>query len=96
MENITDIKPKNYMFVYEFDHPVRIIYNADSFKDAIYKRCEEEGLTSFYQGNLFEKALRGFDNDDVDGIVSLYNLFSEYPIYSVFLIDKQIYGCEEK
>ena len=95
MENTTNIEPKNYMFVYEFDRPVRIIYNADSFKDAIYKRYEEEGLASL-SNNLFGKALKGFDDDDIDGIVSLYNLFTDYPIYSIFLIEKQIYNCEEQ
>ena len=92
--NDTNNEPKqNYIFIYEYDDKISIIENASSFKDAIYKQCEEEGLTSL-SGNLFGKALKGFDNDDIDGIVSLYNHFSDYTLYSVFLIDKQIY-CKE-
>lgn len=95
MDNTTNNEPKqNYIFIYEYDDKISIIENASSFKDAIYKQCEEEGLTSL-SGNLFGKALKGFDNNDIDGIVSLYNHFSDYTLYSVFLIDKQIYCKEE-
>ncbi len=90
MNNTTNNESRNYIFIYAYDDKISIIENASSFKDAIYKQSKDEGLACL-SGNLFEKALKGFDDDDIDGIISLYNHFSDYSIDSVFLIDKQIY-----
>lgn len=95
MENTTNNEPRDYIFIYAYDDKISIIENASSFKDAIYKQCKKEGLVSML-GNLLEKALKGFDNDDIDGIISLYNHFSDNIIYYAFLIDKQIYNGERK
>lgn len=85
-------EPRDYIFVYKYDKGINIIKNANSFKDAVHKLCINEGVTSLASGDIFGKAVRGFDNDDIDGIISLYNQFSNQRIVSVFLIDKKIYG----
>lgn len=95
MDNTTDNKPRDYMFIYRYDYKVCIIDNADSFKDAIYKLCEYNGVTSLASGDVVKKAFIGFDDDDIYGIVSLYNLLSEIKIYSAFLIDKKLYDSTE-
>lgn len=90
MNNTTNNESRDYIFIYAYDDKISIIEKASSFKDAIYKQCKKEGLVSI-SNNLLEKALKRFDDDDIDGIISLYNHFSDYSINSVFLIDKQIY-----
>lgn len=91
-ERIAYNELRDYIFVYKYDKGISIIKNANSFKDAVHKLCINEGVTSLASGDIFGKAVRGFDNDDIDGIISLYNQFSYQRIDSVFLIDKKIYG----
>lgn len=92
MENTTSNKPRDYMFIYKYQYGECMINNAESFKDAVYKLSEKEGIIDMPSGDVFRKALKGFDDDDIDGIVSLHSHFSSYRIGSVFLIDKQVYG----
>lgn len=99
MKNTTDNKPRDYIFFYNFDEGAVVIKNADSFKDAVYKLCEYEGrASSLSSGGLFATVLKGFDNNDIDGIISLYNRYSRHTTYGidkVYLIDKKVYGREE-
>lgn len=97
MENTTDNKPRDYVFLYNFGEGAVVINNADSFKDAVYKLCEYEGRAST-SGGLFATSLKGFDNNDIDGIISLYNRYSRHTTYGidkVYLIDRKIYDSEE-
>jgi len=95
MENTTNNELRNYIFICRYDYGTKIINNADSFKDAVYKLYEYE--TSIDECDLFKKALEGFSDDDTKGIISLYSHFSNYRIDSVYLIDKKIYNyCEEE
>lgn len=96
MNSTTDNKPRDYIFFYKYDKGKSIINDASSFKDAVYKLCEKEGITEIPLGDVFKKALIGFNDDDIDEIVSLHSRFSSYRIDSVFLIDKQVYGCEKE
>ena len=97
MNNTTNNKPRDYIFFYEFDTGAVVINNANSFKDAVYKLCEYEGRAST-SGGFFATALKGFDNNDIDGIISLYNRNSRHTTYGiekVYLIDRKIYDSEE-
>lgn len=88
-------KLQNYIFICRYDYGTKIINNADSFKDAVYKLYECE--TSLDECGLFKKALEGFSDNDTKGIISLYSHFSNYRIDSVYLIDKKVYNyCEEE
>ena len=87
-------KPRDYIFFYNFDEGAVVINNADSFKDAVYKLCEYEGRASTSDG-FFATVLKGFDNNDIDGIISLYNRNSRHTTHGidkVYLIDRKIYG----
>lgn len=101
---------RDYIFFNKFDEDARVISNVNSFKDAINILCEEEGLTFFVAYEIFTKALGNFDENDIVGIVSLYNEFGGYIAYAIgkvyqvnkkYMITntwliKKIYDREEK
>lgn len=103
-------KSRDYIFFNRFGEDTRVINNVNSFKDAITMLCEEEGLTFFVAYEIFAEALRNFDENDIVGIVSLYNEFGGYIAYAigkVYQVDKKymitntwlikkIYDREEK
>lgn len=96
MKNTTNYKSKQYMFLYRYYDEQDIMF-AESFKDAIYELYKNENNEINLGKNLnkvFRKALRGFDDDDVNEIVLLHNRLSNYKIAKVYLINKQIYDCE--
>lgn len=96
MKNNTSNEPKkNYIIIFRFHDGVSIINDADSLKDAVCKRYGIEEVDEMASVDLFRKALEGFSDDDVNGIVSTYDRFSDYSIDSVFLIDKKIYDRRE-
>ena len=110
MKDIINHEPRDYIFFNKFDEDARVINNVNSFKDAINILCEEEGLTFFVAYEIFAEALRNFDENDIVGIVSLYNEFAGYFAYAigkVYQVDKKymitntwlikkIYDREEK
>lgn len=103
-------EPRDYIFCNKFGEDARVINNVNSFKDAINMLCEEEGLTFFAAYEIFAMALKEFDENDIVGIVSLYNEFGGYFAYAigkVYQVDKKymitntwlikkIYDREEK
>ena len=94
MNNTTNNKPRDYI-IYSFDKKAEIIHNADSFKDALYEVCKREGDNALVRSDVFEKAFRKFDDNDISGIASLYNRLCGYMITKVYLIGKPIYDSEE-
>lgn len=91
MKNSTNNKPRQYMFFYKnYDEPD--IISAESFKSAVYELYKNEGNFTVLNDS-FEKALKGFDDDDISGIASLYNRLCGYMITKVYL-SEPIYDCE--
>lgn len=46
--------------------------------------------------DLFQKSLNGFEETDVDGIVRLFNHFSQSVITKVYWFDKEPYNISKK
>ena len=96
MKNTTGNEPRSYTFIHAFDEYESIINDVNSFKDAIYKLYELEGTCSLKMVDKFRKALEGFSDNDVEGIISLFYRYTRCRISAisdtVYLIDDNIYG----
>lgn len=69
---------KTYLII--FDNDRRYEVNATDVKDAILKTAQYTGDDS----DLFKKALKGFNQSDVEGLVELYNHFSCFEIETIW------------
>lgn len=88
-----------YLFVFNDDllyEATDAPYDTDdetaSFKNAVWKAAEHTGCNT----ELFEKSLKGFDETDIEGIVKLFNHFSQFTIEKVFLIKEKLYNSDER
>ena len=68
----------SYHFVFE-DESCFDARRALSLKEAVLEASEYTG----YNSELFRKALKGFDESDVRGIVDIYNHFTKDPDYNI-------------
>lgn len=82
----------NCLFVFGFDESLFEVKGVSSFKDAIRQAAEYTGCNS----ELFLKSLNGFEETDVDGIIKLFNHFSQSPISKVYWFDKEPYDTTKK
>lgn len=87
MYNTTYHEPKNYMFVFGSGDPMREINDVLSFKDAVLK------IDPYH---LPRESLDKLDDTDIDEIIELFNIYSDYTIDKVYLIDKKIYDYYEE
>lgn len=71
-------KECHYHFVFK-DESCFDIRHALSLKEAVLEAAEYTG----YNSELFRKALKGFDESDVRGIVDIYNHFTKDPDYNI-------------
>ena len=85
-----DSKPyRTYLFVFA-DDTIHEVENSPSLKQAIIE-------TAVYLGHsteLFLKSIKCFEDDDVDGLIAIFNLFvaNEYEnIATVYVIEDVIY-----
>ena len=86
-----DIMPTTwYHFIFSNDASYDI-RSAISLKDAVWEMAKYHGDAS----EMFRKCLNGYDEDDVDGIVELYNHFSYTDIGEIYVIEKAIYSNKE-
>ena len=88
-----------YLFVFDDDRlyeasdaPYDTNDETASFKNAVWKAAEHTGCNT----ELFEKSLKGFDKTDIEGIVKLFNHFSQSTIEKVFLIKEKLYNGNER
>lgn len=77
---------KNYLFVLS-DGSLRKI-SAHSFKDAVEKLALEIDDYSL----LFQKAMKGFDEVDVPGIIELFDHFASKSIDEIHVISETIFS----
>lgn len=76
-----------YLFVFDDDTTYEMNCGI-SLKDAVWEMSKYTGNAS----ELFLKALRGFEENDVDGIVALFNRFFYYSIIkSVYIVREKIF-----
>ena len=85
MYNTTYHEPKNYMFVFGSGDPMREKNDVLSFKDAVLK------IDPYH---LPRESLDKLDDTDIDEIIELFNIYSDYVINRVYLISEKIYDCE--
>lgn len=80
---------RHYHFIFE-DGSCFDVRNSLSLKEAVLKASEYAG----YASELFRKALKGFDESDVRGVVDLYNHFIRDPdckIETVMLVSSVLF-----
>ena len=76
----------SYLFLVENgdgDKGVLEVLEADSFKAAI----KELATVAEYNMDLFNKCLVGLDDEDVDGIIELFDTFCDWHIYAKCNVD---------
>ena len=83
------LKEQFYLFLFADDSYYEMTCGI-SFKDAVQEMSKYTNTSS----ELFFKALKGFEENDIDDIVQLYNHFSWKTIEKVYTIDKLLYNEE--
>lgn len=81
---------KYYLFVFGDDSRYEMKRGV-SFKDALWEMTKYTGDGS----SLFCKALKGFDSNDVEGIIGLYEQFSSNRIEKVYIVSEEIFAAKE-
>lgn len=76
-----------YLFIVEYGAGYEdfVPTSSEKVKVTDFKSAVER-VFEYYNGNndMFFKGIRGFDNNDVDGIIEFHNHFSYYNIHKVF------------
>ena len=86
------MKEVSYLFIFN-DNGIYEVNNAVSFKYAMLKMAEYTGNSS----DMFCKCLNAYKDDEIDGIIELFNHFCYYDkISKVYVIDTKIFDeCME-
>ena len=82
-----------YLFIFA-DNSTYEVNNAVSFKDAILEMAKNTGNSS----DMFCKCLGAYKDDEIDGIIELFNHFCSYDydrISKIYIVDKKIFDSEE-
>ena len=86
------MKEVSYLFIFN-DNGIYEVNNAVSFKDAVLKMAEYTGNSS----DMFCKCLNAYKDDEIDGIIELFNHFCYYDkISKVYVIDRKIFDARMK
>ena len=85
------MKEVSYLFIFN-DGGIYEVNNAVSFKYAVLKMSEYTGNSS----DMFCKCMNAYKDDEIDGIIELFNHFCYYDkISKVYVIDRKIFDDEE-
>lgn len=82
-----------YLFIFA-DNSTYEMNCAVSFKDAVLEMAKNTGNSS----DMFCKCLNAYKNDEIDGIIELFNHFCSYDydkISKVYIIDRKIFDDKE-
>lgn len=80
-----------YLFIFA-DNSIYEMNCAVSFKDAVWEMAKNTGNSS----DMFCKCLTAYKDDEIDGIIELFNHFCYYDkISKVYVIDRKIFDDEE-
>ena len=80
-----------YLFIFA-DNSTYEMNCAVSFKYAVLKMAEYTGNSS----DMFCKCLNAYKDDEIDGIIELFNHFCYYDkISKVYVIDRKIFDDKE-
>lgn len=75
-----------YLFMFA-DGSIHEMTCAINFKDAVWETAKYTGFGS----ELLLKCLKGFEPDDIGGIISVFNHFSMSKIAKVYVVEKKNY-----
>ena len=79
---------KETFYLFEFvDGDLYEMTCAVSFKDAIWEISKYTGSGS----ELLLKCLKGFQEQDIQGMIDIFNHFSAYTIQKIYVIEKLLY-----
>ena len=85
------MKEVSYLFIFN-DNSTYEMNCVVSFKYAVLKMSEYTGNSS----DMFCKCLNAYKDDEIDGIIELFNHFCYYDkISKVYVIDRKIFDDEE-
>ena len=85
------MKEVSYLFIFN-DNGIYEVNNAVSFKYAVLEMAKNTGNSS----DMFCKCLNAYKDDEIDGIIELFNHFCYYDkIAKVYVIDKKIFDDKE-
>ena len=82
-----------YLFIFA-DNSTYEMNCAVSFKDAVLEMAKNTGNSS----DMFCKCLTAYKDDEIDGIIELFNHFCSYDydrISKIYIVDKKIFDSEE-
>lgn len=82
-----------YLFIFA-DNSTYEMNCAVSFKDAILEMAKNTGNS----GDMFCKCLNAYKDDEIEGIIELFNHFCSYDydrISKIYIVDKKIFDSEE-
>ena len=81
-----------YLFIFN-DNGIYEVNNAVSFKYALLKMAEYTGNSS----DMFCKCLNAYKDDEIDGIIELFNHFCYYDkISKIYIVDKKIFDSDKE
>lgn len=76
-----------YLFYFD-DGSIYEMNCAISLKDAVWEMAKHTGNST----DMLNKCLNGYEDDDIDGIIDLFNHFCHYStIDKVFIIKRKIF-----
>lgn len=90
---IEDDKNKTKFYLFQFDDDTTYEMTCGvSFKDAIWEMAKYKG----YGNERLLKALKGFESNDIDGIVDIFECLSYVQIQNVYIVEKKIYNWNKE
>ena len=82
---------KFYLFQFDDDRTYEMTCGV-SFKDALWEMAKYTGNGS----TRLCKSLKGFDSEDIAGIIDIFECLSMVRIQNVYIVDKKIYNWDER
>ena len=81
-----------YLFIFA-DNSTYEMNRAVSFKDAVWEMAKNTGNSS----DIFCKCLNAYKDDEIDGIIELFNHFCYYDrISQIYIVDKKIFDSDKE
>ena len=84
------MEEKFYLFVFTDGNSYEMKCGI-SVKDAMWEMAKYRGVSS----TLMLKCLKGFESNDTDDLVALYNHFAITPIERIYIVEHRIYPSED-
>ena len=86
------MKETFYLFIFD-DGSTYEMNCAISFKDAVREMAKYTGNST----DMFFKCLNGYESDDINGIIDLFNHFCYYYLISkVYVVERKVFDVSER